>query len=226
MPAVNVPNSIVAGEPITASPVNGNFQYLETWLNANVIQKDGSKAFDVLPTAPADVLPTVGSQLITKKALDDRTGLAFFTEHTTSRTGIANDASFKALDVVSVEFTMPIIQPGRVFTVEVIVPIIQLASSGGWPAHGQALDIALFMGPTFGSMSRVQVSRFNAPAGASLFPDASPSVTVKRTFRDNTQFAALSTQKVELRGRVPAGNGQFTVTGNAEYPIQMLGKMS
>lgn len=225
MPTANVPNSIVPGEPITATPVDDNFSYLETWLNANAIQADGSKAFAVLPSAPADVLPSVDTQLITKKALDDRSALAFFTEHTNQRTGVAYGTTWRALDVVSADFTMPIIQPGRLFVVEVEIPIIQIADRGGWPTGGVPLDLALFMGPTFGSMERVAVKRTLAPAAPSFLPDGSASVTVKRKFRNNLQFASLSTQKVEVRGRIPVGPGEFTVNGNPEYPIQMTGKM-
>ena len=88
------------------------------------------------------------------------------------------------------------------------------------------MDVGIYMGINCGAMVRIQLGRALTPGAPQFMADAAPSLYMTRTFKDNTQFPAGTSQKIELRGRLPIGNGEFNVSGRPEHPIQVMGRMN
>lgn len=66
---VSVPNSFTNGTTADAPAVNANFSALVTWINANAVHLDGSKAFTGVPSGPAS--DPVSANQLTRKAYVD-----------------------------------------------------------------------------------------------------------------------------------------------------------
>lgn len=68
MPLI-LPNDLSNGQVIDAAPVQANFETIETHVNSELINRDGSVAF----TQPqVGVTPTLSTHLVTKQYVDDR----------------------------------------------------------------------------------------------------------------------------------------------------------
>jgi microcystin-dependent protein len=64
-----IPNAIVNGEPNDGAQVASNFNAIATWVNANAVHLDASKAFTATPSGPsAD--PTTANQFARKAYVD------------------------------------------------------------------------------------------------------------------------------------------------------------
>ena len=87
MSAVAKTYTFVPGTDIESSEVNQNFDDLVGYTNAEVIVRDGSKAFTAIPTGPA-TNPTSANQFARKQYVDDREAVvtAVTTTHTTDLT--------------------------------------------------------------------------------------------------------------------------------------------
>ena len=87
MSAVAKTYTFVPGTDILSSQVNQNFDDLVGYTNAEVIVRDGSKAFTAIPTGPA-TNPTSANQFARKQYVDDREAVvtAVTTTHTTDLT--------------------------------------------------------------------------------------------------------------------------------------------
>ena len=87
MSAVSKTYTFVPGTDIESSEVNQNFDDLVGYTNAEVIVRDGSKAFTAIPTGPA-TNPTSANQFARKQYVDDREAVvtAVTTTHTTDLT--------------------------------------------------------------------------------------------------------------------------------------------
>lgn len=83
MSAVSKTYTFVPGTDIESSEVNQNFDDLVGYTNAEVIVRDGSKAFTAIPTGPG-TNPTSANQFARKQYVDDRE--AVVTAVTTSHT--------------------------------------------------------------------------------------------------------------------------------------------
>lgn len=87
MSAVSKTYTFVPGTDIESSEVNQNFDDLVGYTNAEVIVRDGSKAFTAIPTGPG-TNPTSANQFARKQYVDDREAVvtAVTTTHTTDLT--------------------------------------------------------------------------------------------------------------------------------------------
>lgn len=87
MSAVAKTYTFVPGTDIESSEVNQNFDDLVGYTNAEVIVRDGSKAFTAIPTGPG-TNPTSANQFARKQYVDDREAVvtAVTTTHTTDLT--------------------------------------------------------------------------------------------------------------------------------------------
>lgn len=68
---VSVPNNFTAGTPSVADDVDANFAAVVTWINANAVHLDASKAFTSVPSGPATD-PTSDNQLARKLYVDNK----------------------------------------------------------------------------------------------------------------------------------------------------------
>ena len=66
---VTVTNNFTAGTPAVADAVDQNFTDVTTWINANAVHLDGSKAFTGIPSGPATD-PTTANQFTRKSYVD------------------------------------------------------------------------------------------------------------------------------------------------------------
>ena len=113
MSAVSKSFTFVPGTDIESAEVNQNFDDLVGYTNSEVIVRDGSKAFTVIPSGPASD-PVSDNQLVRKKYVDDKdtTITTSVTNLTTTVTNnkTAQDAGFVARPTVSGYATNPIIK--------------------------------------------------------------------------------------------------------------------
>lgn len=222
MPAANNPQTYVTGTPATAAAVNANFDYLESFINAEVIQKDASLAFTSVPSGPATD-PSSDNQLTRKKYVDDRSKLVKYVEVTTDQSGnYAKGNVWSWLGVSTGAFNFPTIPAGASFTVVAHVPVFNAVSDPSFPAQGGILDVGLFKNTP--DADRVSMARVVAPVLGGFQPDGIPSATISRTWFDNTSIAAGLSVNFNLRGRIPVGTGagRFHIVGNAQYPAQIV----
>ena len=70
MPTLDVPNTFNNNTTADATEVNANFTEIESFVNTNVIQKDGSVAFTAVPTGPGTD-PTSDNHLARKAYVDE-----------------------------------------------------------------------------------------------------------------------------------------------------------
>lgn len=221
MAELTIPNPIVADEPALAGPVQANFDAIESFANNQVIHADGSKAFTALPTAPSDALPTSAGHLVTKAALDGRTGVV--------AKRIKNDGSAYAygpswvdMGVSLGSFSWPTITAPASFTVSVNIPefLVGQYDGGQWPIEGITLDVGLFLGTQLLQIGKVVTTRLNA-----LVPDATASLHFERTWFDNSWRAAGTPTTLSLKGRIIVGGGSFKLQGTANAPIEVIGRL-
>ena len=114
MATANIPNSITPNTPAEAAPIQANYDYVEDFLNNDVVHVDGTKAFTGVPSGPS-TNPSSDNQFTRKRYVDDRTKLIF--EHNvTTDTGqwASHGSDFDWLGV-SKPFTFPEILPGSLF---------------------------------------------------------------------------------------------------------------
>ena len=92
MSAVAKTYTFVPGTDILSSQVNQNFDDLVGYTNAEVIVRDGSKAFTAIPTGPA-TNPTSANQFARKQYVDDREAVVTAAATTLGATVTAHTAS-------------------------------------------------------------------------------------------------------------------------------------
>lgn len=80
--------TFVAGTPIESGEANQNFDDIVGYVNAEVVVRDGSKAFTSIPTGPA-TNPTTDNQFTRKKYVDDQ-DTAITTTVTSNKTAADN----------------------------------------------------------------------------------------------------------------------------------------
>lgn len=222
MPAANNPQTYVTGTPATAAAVNANFDYLESFINTEVIQRDASLAFTGVPSGPATD-PSSDNQLARKKYVDDRSKLVKYVEVTTDQSGnYAKGNVWRWLGVSTGVFNFPTIPTGGSFTVVAHVPVFNVSDDGGLPNAGGILDVGLFKESL--DADRVSMGRVHAPPLSGYQVDGVNSCTISRTWFDNVSIAAGLSVNFNLRGRIPVAtqNGRFYIVGNAQYPAQIV----
>lgn len=87
MTAVAKTYTFVPGTPIESDQANQNFDDLVSYLNAEVIVRDGSKAFTAIPSGPGTD-PTTSNQFARKQYVDNADNLRVKIDGTTAFTGI------------------------------------------------------------------------------------------------------------------------------------------
>jgi hypothetical protein len=87
MTAVSKTYNFVPGAPILAAEANQNFNDLVDYINGEVIVRDASKAFTVIPSGPGTD-PTSPNQLVRKQYVDNADALRAKLDGTTPFTGI------------------------------------------------------------------------------------------------------------------------------------------
>ncbi|CAB4887693.1 unannotated protein [freshwater metagenome] len=84
--------TFTAGTDIKSSEVNQNFDDMIGYVNAEVIVRDGSKAFTAIPSGPG-TNPTTANQFARKQYVDDREAVVTAAATTLGATVTANTAS-------------------------------------------------------------------------------------------------------------------------------------
>lgn len=131
---VSVPNDFVAGTLILSDNVDANFQALVSYINNNVVLKDGSVAFTGAPSYASD--PSGDNDLIRKGYADKSNGYCLATRSGTQ----TSDGTLNLGTLHS--FTASLNYPSGLFTVsddKLIVNVNCVALVGGtmgWGSHG------------------------------------------------------------------------------------------
>jgi hypothetical protein len=87
MTAVSKTYTFVSGTPILAAEANQNFNDIVDYINGEVIVRDASKAFTVIPSGPGTD-PTTANQFARKQYVDNADALRVKIDGTTDFTGI------------------------------------------------------------------------------------------------------------------------------------------
>lgn len=210
MPTFSTPNHIESGDPVEASPVQQNYEAIESFLNNQVVHADGSRALTALPSGP-NVNPTSSTQLANKRYVDSRTRLISRMSRPTGSLG-AYGSSSRDMDV-NWSFMMPTLEADQFLKISMFVPWIDTVSrDGGYVQAGRQMQVRLLVGSDVVCMAQTNVSPSPSATQSSLVgwrllnPSWTPGSTVNVTTRGYT-FDTWT-------------QGAWSLGGDATRPIQ------
>lgn len=216
---VTLPNTLTNGETADADEVQANFDELVLSVNNDLIHRDGSKAFTVLPTGPTTT-PTVNTQLVTLGAHKGRSGVLSKRVHATTSLYMTHE-EIGSSGITLPDFTMPTIPSGCALVLECFIPQITVASHGaGFPNATAAMQFRLRTAAdstvAFGT-AQVGVTGFN--------PSEAPSVYFQNQLHDNTLIAAGGTVSLTLKGTITGTAGKMQLVGSTGAPVIICARM-
>lgn len=220
MATAALPNTITAGTDMVAGEVQGNDEYLEGFVNNEVVHRDGSKAFTALPSAPTDA-PTLDGHLLTLGAFKARAGILAKRKHETMTLWVGHDEGVKDMGITLPQFNMPDLSGGLVLRVEVNAPRVVVDSHGGYPEYHAAIKTRLRTsggGTVAYDCTPIGVTGFTAGTDAH-------SVSFYRDFHDNAVFPAGTVMNLKLSGELTQNAGKFHFLGDANTPVTMIARL-
>ncbi len=189
--------------------------------NNSLIHRDGGKTFTALPTSDVVTNPTADGHLVTKKALENRTGVQ------AQRILVADSGFMAPSNTVETssgytlpQFTMPSLAGFSSLRIECYVPRFYVTNSGGIPAPSTGIYLTLrdafnavwgyWEGPFTGTAFTTNGPVFALFLGTIVFNTlAAPGVAVNLT----------------LKGRVDGSVGQFKLISTATVPTTIIARM-
>lgn len=216
-----LPDSINAGTDIVAGEVQGMFDSVVSHSNNAVIHRDGGKTFTQLPTSDVVTNPTADGHLVTKKALENRTGVQ------AQRILVADSGFMAPSNTVETSsgytlptFTMPSLAGFSSLRIECYVPRFYVANSGGFPAPSTGMYLTLR--DAFSAVWAYWEGPFTGTAFTSNGPG---SAFIVGTILDNTLAAPGVAVNLTLKGRVDGTIGQFKLVSTATVPTTIIARM-
>ncbi len=216
-----LPDSIEAGTDIVAGEIQGMFGAIVSHSNNAVIHRDGGKTFTSIPTSDVVTNPTADGHLVTKKALENRTGVL-------AQRILVSDSGFMAPSVSTEtssgftlpQFTMPNLAGFASLRIECYVPRFYIASSGGYPAPGVGMILNLR------DAGNTTWAYWEGPfTGNALTNNGPGSAFIVGTHLDNTKAAPGAAVNLTLKGRVEGTIGQFKLLATPTVPCTIIARM-
>ena len=221
MATASLPNTIIAGTPAVAAEVQGNDEYLEGFLNAQVAHVDGTKPFTAIPSTTDVSAPSSDGQLVSLGGLKAYNRILAFREHPTTSLNM-DDGAIADSGISLPSFTMPTLGGGRYLEITATIPQITMYAHGGdTPDPQMQLQAFLRHGSVVvGYAATLQ----GVTLGLGIDSDA-PTLHVRQILASNTKIAAGTTVNIKLEGRPARTGGRMQFLGTADAPIQLMAEL-